>query len=160
MERTELFAQLMDSLFSFSQVSGRNQNMPRTYGTDDMLYMAEVHLIRDIANYDGVTITQLASINQKSKSAMSQLIDKLLQKGLVKKEKHPDGNRQVAIYLTEKGDIINKFHARLDEQEYNKLLSKLGGYSDEDFRKFIDLLNFLNIGSEKAIRSKTRRYSL
>lgn len=156
MERIEIFAELMDCLFSFSQVSGINQNIPRTYGSDEVLYMAEVHMIRDIKNHDGITITQLARMNGKSKSAVSQMIDKLQQKGLVIKEKHPESNRKVAIYLSEKGERINKYHTRFDRKEYDKVLSHLTDYTNEDFQKIIRLLHIVNQGSEKAIRLKKR----
>lgn len=156
MERIELFTQLMDTLFSFSQASDVNQKLPRTYGTDDVLYIAEVHLIRDIADHDGITVTQLAQLNKKTKSAISQLVDKLVQKDLISKQKHPDSNRQVALYITERGRIVNKYHANFDRKEYSKILSQLNNYSDEDFLKVIELLNIISSGNEKAIKLKRK----
>lgn len=156
MNRIKLFSQLMDSLYSFSQISGINQNTPRTYGTEDILYMAEVHLIRDIAEHTGITVTQLAQLNNKSKSAISQMIDKLLHKGLVEKHQHPDSKRQIAIYLTERGETINQYHAKLDKHEYSKLLKYLPEYTEEDFQRIIYLLDLITKGSERAIKQKQK----
>ena len=156
MDRTELFSQLMDSLFSFSQISGVNQNIPRTYGTDDILYIAEVHLLRDIANNTGITVTQLAQMNNKSKSAISQMIDKLYQKNLIEKRKHPDGKRQFAIYLTDRGETVNKYHSKFDRHEYSQVLKQLNDYSDEDFQRIITLLDVLSRGSQRAIKQKKK----
>ena len=157
MKRIELFTHLMDDLFAFGQVSEMNQNLPRTYGTDDVLYMAEVHMIRDIAAYEGITVTELARLNQKSKSAVSQLVDKLVQKGLIEKKKHPEGNRRIALYITEKGKTVNNYHSRLDRREYEKVLTKLNDYTDEDLQKIIDFIHIVSSGNEKAIRSKKRK---
>lgn len=156
MERIELFTQLMDALFAFGQTSEINQNLPRTYGTDDVLYMAEVHMLRDIAGNEGITVTELAQMNSKTKSAVSQLVDKLAQKGLIEKKKHPGGNRQVALFLTEKGTVVNNYHTKFDRREYRQVLSKLSDYSDQDFQKILEFINIISSGNKRAIRNKKK----
>jgi len=148
----------MDELFTYSHSSETIQNIPRTYGTEDILYLAEVHMIRDIAHNEGITPSQLAKMQGRSKSAISQLLDKLIEKELIYKGKHPEGNKKIALFVTEKGKIVNNFHRQLDLKEYSSILSGLSQYSDEDFLKMINFLKYLSPNSEKALKMKKKLY--
>lgn len=153
MNKLDAFAILMDTLFEFTSVSGVNQNIPRTYGTDDILYMAEVHLLRDIQNEGETTITQLANSHRKSKSSMTQLVNKLEQKGLITKEKVV-GSRNVMVKATEKGKYVTKFHNELDLFEYSKILTLLPDFSEDEFERITQLIRIIIDGSRQAIIDK------
>lgn len=154
MVKLEIFTQLMDKLFEFSSISGVNQNIPRTYGTTDVLYMAEVHLLRDINNMENATVTRLAESHRKSKSAMTQLVNKLEKKGLVKKCRN-QGSRHIFLTPTEKGKLVAKYHDTLDAKEYSQLLMNLTDYTEEEFEKITRFIQIIIDGSEKAIKEKT-----
>ena len=157
MKREMIFSEMMESLFEFSQIQFQNQNTAMHYGSNDMLFMAEVHMVQDIGDFEGITITELAHQKGKSKSAISQMIDKLNQKGLILKEKHPGGNKQIALYLSDEGKSIYKYHKNLDKKEYKKLLDKLNEYTDEDFSKVKKLIETLTECSGAAIKHKKIR---
>jgi DNA-binding MarR family transcriptional regulator len=82
----------MESLYEVSRYINLYQSQPRTYGTEDVLYMAETHLIQIIGKIGKTTITELAKKTHKTKSAISQTVDKLNAKDIVAKGKNPDDN--------------------------------------------------------------------
>ena len=140
MDRFSAFATMMDTLFEFSSVSGVNQSIPRTYGTEDVMYMAEVHLLRDIRDTENASVTSLAEAQGKSKSAITQLVNKLEKKKLLKKDSMP-GGRNILLSLT-------------DKAEYSNILAGLPDYSEEDFRKITELMQIIIDGSKQAIAEK------
>ena len=55
----------------------------RQYGTEDLLYSAEVHMIEMIGSYETITTTKLAEKLGITKGAVSQITRKLLEKNLI-----------------------------------------------------------------------------
>lgn len=137
------FSQMMDSIYELSNLLSLYQNIPRTYGNDVVVHMAEAHMIQTIGNHDGITITELSKLKQKTKSAMSQLVDKLDKKGLIIKTRNPKDKKQVYIKLSEKGMEIYLYHQELDKQNYSKYLKMLDDFSEEDIDKSSALVNVL-----------------
>lgn len=153
MDRFSAFAAMMDTLFEFSTVSGVNQSIPRTYGTEDVMYMAEVHLLRDIRDTKNASVTSLAEAHGKSKSAITQLVNKLEKKKLLKKDSMP-GSRNILLSLTDKGYTVAEYHDEFDKAEYLNILAGLPDYSEEDFRKITNLMQIIIDGSKQAIAEK------
>ena len=153
MDRFSAFATMMDTLFEFCSVSGVNQSIPRTYGTEDVMYMAEVHLLRDIRDTENASVTSLAEAQGKSKSAITQLVNKLEKKKLLKKDSMP-GGRNILLSLTDKGYTVAEYHDEFDRAEYSNILAGLPDYSEEDFRKITELMQIIIDGSKQAIAEK------
>ena len=143
MSREEVFSELMESLYEISRKIASYESVPRKYGTEDELYMVEAHTINLIGNKIQTTSTELTELTKKTKGAISQMVDKLTKKGMIIKNKNPKDNREVILELSEKGKIVYEYHKKLDSVEYEKLLTKLDDFSDEDFlmfKKFTSLL--------------------
>jgi len=64
----------------------QTETIQRNYGTNILITQVEIHTIEAIGNHDGISITELAENRHKTKGAVSQLIYKLVKKGLVKKQ--------------------------------------------------------------------------
>ena len=63
----------------------QTETIQRNYGTNIMITQVEIHTIEAIGNCNGISITELAENSHKTKGAVSQLIYRLVKKGLVKK---------------------------------------------------------------------------
>lgn len=131
MSREETFIRLMDLIHEFSKSLNANQNIPRICKGNESLFAAEIQLIRDIGNNLGITTTELAKLNAKSKSAISQLVDKLYQKGLVSKCKIPN-SKKIELYLSKAGQAVCDEQECQVRDEYMQLLDKLDAFSTED----------------------------
>ena len=76
---------LFDVFLASIRYSKRYDSSPRSYGTEDVLYAEECHTLELIGKYEGITITEIARRVGKTKSAISQMVDRLIKKGLLEK---------------------------------------------------------------------------
>lgn len=74
-------------------------------------------------------------------SNTSRLVDKLMAKGLVRRETCPSDRRRVDIALTEEGDALTTQLKALMDENMRSLQSV---WSEEDALKAIDLLDAWN----------------
>lgn len=154
MEREKLFNELMDTLYETSRMISSYESVPRTYGTDDELYMVEVHTLSLIGDHKKITTTEIAEMTNRTKSAVSQMVEKIIKKGLAVKYRNPNNYRELIIELTDQGRIVHEYHRKLDEAEYGKHLMNLDNYAAEDFQSFIDIAKVFNRGMERAMNGK------
>lgn len=147
MTREEVFFELMETIYELSRKISSYESVPRKYGTEDELYMVEAHTINLIGSIGQTTTSELAKLTNKTKGAISQMVDKLIKKELVVKQKNPLDNREIIIELTEKGTTVYEFHRELDKIEYARLLSNLDAFSKEDFLTYIQISSLINQGA-------------
>ena len=126
----------------------QTETIQRNYGTDIMITQVEIHTIEAIGNHNGISITELAANRHKTKGAVSQLIYKLVKKGLVKKTVSETSDAQVSLYLTPLGQQAYEGHKKLHEQINDEVFVALrempdSAYNDlllmlSKFEKFLD----------------------
>jgi DNA-binding MarR family transcriptional regulator len=80
---------------------------PKDYGTDDLLYITEIHTITMIGKTHQVNMTQLAELMGVTKGAISQTIRKLVSKNYIIKS-NTVNRKEVNLSLSEKGQIVYK----------------------------------------------------
>ena len=76
-----------DLLFDFSVAYADGVNLVRDFGNGKEYSPAEVHMITRIAENPGITVTELARRGNRTKGAISQVVKRLEEKGLVEKRK-------------------------------------------------------------------------
>ena len=144
----KLFSEVMESLYTYNRIISSYQTTPRTYGTEELLYQTDVHVMQTIEHNPGMNLNELAEKTFRTKSAMSVLIKSLVEKGLVKRKRDKDDNRRYIISLKEKGKQIHEFHEKLDAHNYRMVLSEMHKREEitiEDLRSTIKVLEALNI---------------
>ena len=85
-----------------------------SFGTGVLMHAKEIHTIQAIGRHSGINVTRLAEKAGVTKGAVSQTINKLVRKGLVRKT-HARGNeKEVILELTDLGWVgfqnHEKFH--------------------------------------------------
>ncbi len=149
MEKNELIYSIMEMFYEISREISEYESIPHQYGTEDEIYMVEAHTINLIGENSNITISELAMITNKTKGAISQMVEKLINKEIVFKVKDELDQRRVFLNLTEKGINIYNYHKALDEKEYSKIISKLDQYTNQEFENFYLMLkNMLTIFRE------------
>jgi DNA-binding MarR family transcriptional regulator len=107
-----------------AQFIGREKK-PHEYGTGELLYRFETHIIDIIGRNPGININGLAEMMNVTKGAISQVINKLFTKRYVNKTIDPENRRRIMLSLTDKGKIVfekhDQFHARINAGIRNKL---------------------------------------
>ena len=112
-------------------------NIPRSYGTDDVLYMRETHLLELLGDQD--TMMSAEEIAEKldiTHGAVTQLTNRLEKKGYVYRDKSTTDRRQILRGLTEEGKKIHQLHKEYDEQQYNRIFEQCHELSQEEFEIF------------------------
>ncbi|OXS72173.1 hypothetical protein B1B04_16820 [Lysinibacillus sp. KCTC 33748] len=154
MDKEEIFYELMETIYETSRVINSYESIPRKYGIDDELYMIEVHTLNVIGDQVKTTTSEIAEIKNCTKSAVSQMVDKLIKKDLVVKYRNPDNYRELNIELTPKGKLVYDYHKKLDLEEYRNYLKNLEQFTAEDFEKYITLLNVINRRTQSVLNDK------
>lgn len=144
--------EFMNNLVKVARKIQQFEKKPRTYGTDDLLYIAEVHTLSIIAEVQPINLTDLARLTNKTKSAISQLIDKLSKKDLIIIQKNPKKYREYILVLSDKGKMVYQFHKQLDQKEYLRFFAEHDQYSDEELEKFAQLLADVHGSIDQANR--------
>ena len=143
-ERYEKFLEMMRLIIRSKDLINCYENIPRTYGSPDILYQGECHTIQAIGDDPEISITEIAKQMNKTKSASSQLIDRLVRKGFVLKSPSPHNNRSCVLSLTPLGEQVYQFHKKFDSESYHSILESLSQFSLEDLETFVQIQTAIN----------------
>ena len=105
---------------------------PKDYGTGELLFLTEIHLIQAIGKEETPYITKLADLTGVTKGAVSQTLAKLEKKGYVVKVKDPSNNSRLLVELTNKGQIAFYGHEHYHERTDADLMKYLKTLSDDE----------------------------
>lgn len=107
--------------------------VPQDYGTGQEYTSVEVHTLKHIADNPGITVTELARDYGKTKGAVSQILKKVEEKGLVYRESDPNNDNKSHLHLTEKGMVLDNAHRQYDQVNFGESMDQVRGvFSDED----------------------------
>lgn len=95
------------------------------YGSELEFTMMEIHTLTHIEDNPGLTITELAKIWCKTKSAVSQTVKKLVDQELVERRYAEHNSKSVLLYATEKGKRISCVHKAYDVADITQTTSYL-----------------------------------
>ena len=77
---------------------------------------SEVHCIEYIGRNIDTNVTKLAESFYMTRSAISKLTKKLIEKDVIESYKKPDNKKEIYFKLTEKGRVIFKVHDELHKE--------------------------------------------
>lgn len=115
----------------------------RSYGTEELLFPSEIHVIDAIGMQSDMTTTKLAKTLGITKGGISQITAKLIKKGLISRSKGI-GVNEVFLTLTDKGQTAYHGHRKMHENLTNKLNSILNETNEpvkETILKIISVIN-------------------
>ncbi|MEE1250472.1 MAG: MarR family transcriptional regulator [Lachnospiraceae bacterium] len=125
---------LLDQMERIIHKYNQNESNKRDYGIDIPLTQTEIHLIAVIGRQPGIGVKGLAEEKGVTVGAASQMVRKLVQKGLVQKRISEESEARVELTLTDKGQICfeehRKFHIAANKKWY-QLLDQLDDSSYE-----------------------------
>ena len=115
----------------------------RSFGTEELLFPSEIHVIDAIGMQSDMTTTKLAKTLGITKGGISQITAKLIKKGLISRSKGT-GVNEVFLTLTDKGQTAYHGHRKMHENLTNKLNSILNETNEpvkETILKIISVIN-------------------
>lgn len=104
---------IMERLISMNQTT-----TPINYGTGEKYNPVEVHILSYIADYPGISASEIAREWNRTKAAVSQIVKKLETRGLIERRKQKGNDKTVCIYVTEAGRQLDQAHRAYDTRNY------------------------------------------
>lgn len=113
------YNEILEKIILLSNKVNQNNKKPNNYGTDHILYTAEIHMIEVVSNHKNVNASELAAIMGITNGAVNQLANKLIKKGLLEQYQMKDNKKDVYYQLTSKGQIANVMHSDYHKEQYH-----------------------------------------
>lgn len=120
------------------------------YGTGEFYTAVEVHILEKIYLYPGITVTQVAALTSRTKGAISQIVSKLCDKGLVVRSAQTDGSttdsgeppgKKRSLWITERGRELNQLHMSYDENNAKMFFDEVSKhYTSEQMDAFFKIM--------------------
>lgn len=120
-----------------------NQKRPRHYGISEKLYPAEIHTIMMIGTHENAYLSELARLLGVTRGAVSQMIFKLTQKGLIEKNADPENATRFLLKLTDKGRVAFYSHQQMHAKKDAPLFEYVAELSDRKYDFAIEFLQKL-----------------
>jgi len=118
-----------------------DEKVPKDFGSGDLLHCSEIHTIMAIGKNPGINVTNLSRLLGISRSAISQMMNRLQKKGLVEKHRDPDNDKEILLRLSPKGTIAYLGHEQHHARIYARMHRNLGDLSDEEFSLILRFLS-------------------
>ena len=119
----------------------QRENIPRSYGEDILLTQTEIHMLTVIGEQPGIGTKALAKAKGVTAGAASQMIKKLVQKGLIMKRISADSDAKIELYLTEKGLGCFEEQQRIHREANQKWYRLLDELDDKTYQSMERIIN-------------------
>ena len=107
-------------------------NLPVNLDNGLMLPPREMHALEAVDEQQGMTVGDLGARFRLTKSAASQLVARLCDKGLVLKRHPPDNNKEWRLFLTPRGERAHAAHREVHAHGLLELERKLEEFAPEE----------------------------
>lgn len=124
-KRYKELSKVMDPMYDFVLAYSNYYNIRRDYGFGPKLTMIEVHILTEISDKPGITVTELACKWNRTTSAISQTVRKLMKQDLVYRENSKTNGKIFHLYVTETGEKLVFSHKKYDNIDIVKTKKKL-----------------------------------
>jgi DNA-binding MarR family transcriptional regulator len=144
MNKTQASKDIMNLFIEAVHRYNALEKIPHKTGAEFNLYHSERHLIDMIGDLPDANMTGFARSAGMTKGAVSQFVRKLESKGLVRRYKKGNNDKEVFLELTDEGRIFYQQHRKRNEETTRPLRDELKRHPDEHIRFFIDMLTWIN----------------
>lgn len=120
------------------------EKIPVKTGAKHDLYHSERHFLDKIGDHPGLNVTEFAAAVSITKGAVSQVVKKLETKGLVRRYKSSNNDKEVFLELTKAGRDVYIQHKKTNEETAKPLVEKLKQYPDDKVEFLISMFKWIN----------------
>jgi DNA-binding MarR family transcriptional regulator len=131
-----------------------DEKCPKDFGSGDLLHCSEIHTIMMIGKNKDINPASLSLLLGISRSAISQMISRLVQKNLVEKHRDPNNDKEILLRLSPRGTIAYLGHEQHHAKIFARMHRNLGDLTDEQFAL---ILRFLSAMEETIDESGQRQ---
>ncbi|MCI8969926.1 MAG: MarR family transcriptional regulator [Oscillibacter sp.] len=113
MSLPDCFTALLDQFYNMERIITAIEKQPKTY-EGVSLHANESHTLKLIAQSEGISQADLSERMYRTKGATSIAVDKLVKKGLIRREREEGNQRRYLLTLTGLGWRVHEAHLRYD----------------------------------------------
>jgi len=95
------------------------------YDNNEPISMLDVHTLSYIEDNPGTTPQELIKYWDKTKGAISQILTRLTNQGLIEKRKQDGNAKNIHLYVTPQGAKTSKAHKMFDIEDISKTMAEL-----------------------------------
>jgi DNA-binding MarR family transcriptional regulator len=143
---------LLDLIYTAHRLLAELESAPRDYGTGDFLYSSDIHTVMAISCRSGCNLTELASAMGVSKPAAFKFVRKMLGLGYLIKERPTGSEKEVSLFLSEKGKKATLAHEAFERKTFDPLRAIEADLAESE-RLVIG--NFLRSLQEALVRDRS-----
>lgn len=144
-ERYNKLNQIMQPMYDLVLTYSNYYSVRKDYGNGVELTMIEAHILQDLMDPEFQTVSALATKWKRTNSAISQIIRKLEDKGLLERTQNQSDRKSYTLTLTPLGEETVLAHSRYDNIDIVKIHKKLfNKYSPEELAVFFSICEFYN----------------
>ncbi|WP_321404826.1 MarR family transcriptional regulator [Maridesulfovibrio sp.] len=114
------------------------------FGIGIELYPSEIHTLSTVDQLGGCGVTELARESGVTKGATSQLVSKLVKKGLMVKKPDPENGSKVILRLTELGKRASDNHYKFHLSHDRAFINFLQEMTEEELLVFDEICSKMN----------------
>jgi len=145
MKKSELsHEKTIELMVSFIRITKKFNELEKVsidMGDGEKLFPSELHILDSIGNNYGNSVTELSKSFEITKGAVSQVVNKLFEKGYINKDKKPGHVKEIILTPSEKGwkafKILDDVHRNM-ENEFFKYLYTV---ESEKINSFIEIMD-------------------
>ena len=135
--QTKLIGELLIAVRNMSAAYEKYSSRPREYLAGETLYMREAHFAIAVGQADQAPMHELARQLEITPGAVSQLAQRMENKGYVERVTCEEDKRKNLVRLTPKGEQLYQAHKRYDEERHREMAARLSHYTPEQLTLFI-----------------------
>lgn len=124
---------LINQLYTVELIMKALRVRPRNYLGEE-LYDNESHTLEMIVENEGISQAGLTEKMFRTKGSTSVMVDKLIEKGLVSREKSESDRRYCVLVPTEKGREVNQAHINRD-MEHASIVAESIDLCEEELKE-------------------------
>ncbi|WP_427194830.1 MarR family transcriptional regulator [Treponema denticola] len=124
-KRYKNISNIVDRMYDFVLSFFYYYTVRRDYGTGKKYTMIEMHILTDIYDNENITVSALAKKWNRTSSAISQIVHRLIKWGLVYKEVNEADGKVFFLHTTEKAKKTVLSHKAYDNRDNIKTRKKL-----------------------------------
>lgn len=142
--KEDLIKTTIRDLLRIAKTYSRIEQLPIPVDDNLKVSTREAHTIQAIGEYKQINVTRVASHFGITKSAASQMITRLANKGFLLKKQSVHSNKEFELSLTSLGKRVLTVHEQLHGNDMTNLIDRLSSFSISQIATLSVLLDELD----------------
>jgi DNA-binding MarR family transcriptional regulator len=155
--KEDLIKDTIRELLRIAHMYARIEEMSIPVSEDSEVTTREAHTIQAIGENEPMSVTQVGNYLGITKSASSQMVSKLVKRGLLLKKQSVHSNKEFELSLTTLGRSVFDAHERFHGKDMDNLVEKLSTFSLSQIATLSVLLEALGNAMEQRLSHREKR---